>query len=104
MSRWRTTIPVPENRLEDQDPQREVRLPAGIGLGYHEHHSEARGPAAGSANKNGREERLQLLEILRQAKAHEMPGIWLLLFGMRQATPLDKHMDVQGQEKAFILA
>ena len=46
----------------------------GIGLGYHKHHTEATGPAAVSANKNVREERLQLLEILQKAQAHEIEG------------------------------
>ena len=46
----------------------------GIVLWYHKHHSEATGPAAVSANKNVREERLQLLEILQKAQAYEIEG------------------------------
>ena len=60
----RTTHPVPGSRLEDQDLRRKVRIPTGIGVSDHKPHREATGPAAGSANKNGREETFRLLEML----------------------------------------
>ena len=50
--------------LEDRDLWREVRIPTGIGVSDHKPHREATGPAAGSANKNGREETFRLLEML----------------------------------------